>query len=576
MRGGKAAAKALSKEGVQYLFTVPVIEYGPFYAGCIDEGIQLISMRHEQAVAYAADAWGRITHQPGVCLGIGGCGSANMASAIIGASYESSPMLALIPIGESGLPVNYFKEATSHQFNNLELYSKYLKWGTRCFSANDLPMHIRSAFRHSTAGRKGPTLIEMTSDTFFDEVDAFNSPDPIQYRTPSSPMINIDIAKKAVKMINNANRPVILVGNGAYWSKAWPELEEFANLMQIPVVTKAGLPQGIFPEDSPLFGGVCIGFNRTALPRLIVPESDLIISVGAKFEVLSSWPNISPDAQFIQIDFEPSEIGRFRNIDLGIVGDAKEVLKSLITASKETNLNAKQNEWRQFVKNQSDLYESQVNKDGLDNSKPIKPGRLIHEIRNTIKDDAYVIMDGADIGSMSRRHLRAKLPGHFMIAHGNWGNMGPGIPFGIGTKLAKKDKQVIVITSDGSFGFNAMELETAKKYDIPIVVIVSNNLCWGAEEHPFIHMLGKEYTKGMGSTFPESTRYDKLAESLGCYGEIVTQPEEIKPALKRAFASSLPSVLDVRVDTNDMWPTRTQIIDKLPEYLSKKEQIQHV
>ena len=179
------------------------------------------------------------------------------------------------------------------------------------------------------------------------------------------------------------------MGNGAYWSKAFPELEEFANLMQVPVVTKAGLPQGIFPEDSPLFGGVCIGFNRTALPRLIVPESDLIISIGAKFEVLSSWPNISPDAQFIQIDSEPSEIGRFRNIDLGIIGDAKEVLKSLITASKETNLNAKQNEWRQFVKNQSDLYETQVNKDGLDNSKPIKPGRLIHEIRNTIEDDKY-------------------------------------------------------------------------------------------------------------------------------------------------------------------------------------------
>jgi acetolactate synthase-1/2/3 large subunit len=339
--------------------------------------------------------------------------------------------------------------------------------------------------------------------------------------------------------------------------------------MKIPVVSKAGLPQGYFPEDDPLFAGVPIGFNRPNSPAQIVPKADLIVTIGSRYEVMSAFPKTSPDARVIQIDIEPTEIGRFKPVEVGLAGDAKVILGQLARAAKELGPLSNRDAWLMFVREERQKYEESIKAAGISRDKPIKAARLVREIEDFLDKEAYVIIDGADTGSMGRTYLRAKLPGHLMIAHGDYGNMGPGVAFALGVKLSRPQNQVLVLTSDGSFGFNAMELETASKYHIKFVVVVCNNRAWGAEWGPATRVAGKAYMEKIGVWLPDSTRYDKLAEALGCYGELVVDPEEIRPALKRAFETELPALLDVRVAQEDMWPTRTTTYAQLDEYLRK-------
>lgn len=551
--GGEAVAKVLKGEGVKYLFTLCVRDYAPLYLECIKEGIDVISTRHEQAAAYAADAWGRITRDPGVCLAIGGCGNTNMATALIGAYYECSPMIGLFPQGEGGKALS--GKGESRLFSPAAL-RPYVKWAGHCDNASQLAEHVRMAFRHATSGRKGPALLEMPTEALLAKCP---EPEPIapgKYRIVSCSYGDLTSAEKAVKLLLNANRPLILSGNGVYWSGAFKELEELATLLNIPVVSKAGLAQGSFPEEHPLFSGVLI-LARPALPQKIVPRADVILAIGIKFEELSAIPEISPDAKIIQVDIEPSEIGRNVRVDLGIVGDAKTVLSHFVKTAKEMLPANDRAAWLKYLQETKASYEADIALSGSSSTKPVRPARLVREIAGMLSSNWYVIIDGADIASMARTYLRARFPGQFMVAHGDFGNMGPGIPFALGTKLARPDKHVLLITSDGAFGFNAMELETALRYNIPFICVISNNLCWGAEYHPLRVAYNEEIAVKLGSTMSEKVRYDKLAEAMGCYGERITDPEEVRPALKRALDSGLPAVLDVRVDTEDMWPTRS-------------------
>lgn len=567
MTGGEALASVLKAEGTKYLFSLVVAGWNPLLAACIDEGIEIINVRHEQAAAYAADAWGRITRKPGVSIALGGPGTTNMATALVGAYYECSPLIALAPIGITGTSV--ISGGESRQFNASRMFEPYVKWSARCMNVSELAKYARWAYRHATSGRMGPVILEMPSDLLSQEVDQPEPAEPEKYRVTARPRIEDELARKAVRMLMESEKPLIVVGGGVHWSDAWPELRDFAQLVKVPVVSKAGLPQGYFPEDNDLYAGVCISLGRPCLSATVASDADLVMTIGSRYEVVT-FPAISPKAKLIQIDIEPSEIGRYRFVDLGIVGDAKMVLQQLYQAAKDIGAVSEKSKWLIFVREQRQMYEESLNEAGFSDAKPIKGARLVREIRDFLDEDAYVIIDAADIGSMGRTYLRTKLPGHLMIAPANYGNMGCGIPFALATKLAKHDKQVLLVTSDGSFGFNAMEMETASKYGINIVCVISNNRCWGAEMGPSIRTVGENYTRKIGSWLPDKTRYDLLAQALGCHGELVVDPEDIRSALKRAFDSESPSVLDVRVDQLDMWPTRTSRYKPLPKYLAKQ------
>jgi acetolactate synthase-1/2/3 large subunit len=300
------------------------------------------------------------------------------------------------------------------------------------------------------------------------------------------------------------------------------------------------------PEDHPLCGGpVGMGFGSIA-------GADVLLAIGVRFEEILEYGTggfFGPDVRVISVDIEPAEIGRNRAIDLGIWGDAKAVLTQLTEAAKETlgdTTGAREDtEWVTSVKTTAKLVEDTLTAGAATSDLPIHPGRLGMEVCEFIGKDSYFVVDGGDVNAHVTPLFKATFPGSYIMSQGgSLGHLGGGIPFAIGVKTAKPDKRVVVVTGDGSFLLNASEIDTAVRHKKQIVVVVGNDCQWGMVRHE--QQLNQR--RDVCSKLSEDVRYDKYAESMGAYGELVTEVDGIKPALQRAYDSGLPAVLDVRTD----------------------------
>jgi acetolactate synthase-1/2/3 large subunit len=542
VKGSTLVGKALKNERVKTVFTLSG-ELSEIYDACIDEGIQFIDMRHEQAVANAATGYAMASGEPGVCMVTAGPGAINLAAGMAAAWYSCAPVIGIC----TRTPLCYEGKGAVQEFDSRDMYHPITKWRGSPTSTSRLPEYVATAFRQATTGRKGPVLLDIPYDLLILEVDSKDAPIvPSQkYRTDTRPYGDPQLVKKAVKWLLDADKPGILIGSGILWSGASKELVKFAELLKIPVCYAIGGKGGI-PDDHPLCGGpVGLDFGSIA-------GADVLLAIGVRFEEILNFGTgnfYAPDVRLISVDIEPLEIGRNRPIDLGIWGDAKAVLTQLTeTASKTLRASGKKRRETAWVKNVKSIAKSiqdTLTSGATSSSKPIDPRRLGKEVCDYLGDDSVIVMDGGDIHAHVTPLYHANAPRSYINAlGGSLGHLGGGIPFGIGIKTAKPDKKVVVITGDGSFLLNASEIDTAVRHKKQIVVVVSNDCQWGMVRHD--QQLNQ--CREACSILSEDVRYDKYAESLGAYGELVTEPEEIKPALKRAFKSGLPAVLDVRTD----------------------------
>ena len=333
-------------------------------------------------------------------------------------------------------------------------------------------------------------------------------------------------------MLAAAERPVIVAGGGVFFSGGAPELERLVDATSTPFYT-APMSRGLVPEDHPVsFQGA-----RTTAMR----EADLVLVVGTRLNwMLQFGRRIGEQAKVVQVDIEAGEIGHNRSVDLGIVGDAKTVLGQLADEA-ETQAShfagALESPWIARLREDDDRRAHQMAPLLNSDQAPIHPLRLCREIRDFLDREAVLCVDGNEILHFGRQSIPTFVPGH-RLNSGVTGTMGVGLPYGIGAKLAKPDKQVLVLHGDGSMGMNAMEIDTAVRYDLPVVTVVSNNAGWTART-PNRRKPGRE----LGFT-----AFHEMAESLGAYGEQVEDPNEIRPALERAFACGKAAVLNVIVD----------------------------
>ena len=542
VNGGTLVGRALKNEGIKTVFTL-CGELNTIYNTCVDEGIDLIDMRHEQAVANAATGYAMATRGIGVALVTAGPGVINMASGMAAAWYAGAPVVGIC----SHTPYRYEGKGVISEFDSRDMYRKITKWIGYCTQTRRIPEYVATGFRHATSGRKGPVLLDFPIDTLKLKVEEKEAPilPPSKYRTVARPYGDPKLVKKAVEWLLEAERPGILIGSGIYWSEASEKLVEFAELLKIPVCYAIG-GKGCMPDDHPLCGGP-VGYDFGS-----IAGADVLLAIGVRFEEILNYgigDFYAPDVKVISVDIEPTEIGRNRPIDLGIWGDAKAVLTQLNAtvkkALKKRRMKREETEWLRdvqfIVKSMNEILASGASS----SNKPIDPRRLGKEVCEFLDKDSCIILDGGDIQAHVIPLFCARFPGNYMSAlGGSLGHLGGGIPFAIGVKAAKPDKKVLVIEGDGSFLFNASEIDTAVRHDKQIVIVISNDSQWGMVRHA--QQLTKAYD--VGSKLNEAVRYDKYAESLGAYGELVTDPEEIKPALKRAYNSGLPAVLDVRTD----------------------------
>ncbi len=536
--GGHLVVKALKTEGVQHLFVLSGNHNQSILNACLDETVNVIDTRHEHAAVQIADGWARVTGQPGVALVTAGVGTINAMPGMAVAFQSASPVVLIAP----QIPLYQIDTGHGQQLDQLQLLRPITKWAATCHETQRIPEYISMAFRHACSGRQGPVFVEIPSDVLETSVAQDSVPFPFAYRTTSKPEGDAPQVQQAVELLLDSERPLVIAGSGVWWSGAGDELRAFIEAAQIPL-SLSMMGRGCVAEDHPL----CFGPIRAGAKR-----ADVILVLGAR---LNQWlangrpPLFGTDQTWIQVDIDASEIGRNRPINIGIVGDVKAVLRQMIKLVRLKGTKGRDSwieECREYVRERRKRIETNLTSDRA----PIHPLRLCKEIGDFLSRDATIIVDGGDIAIFAIQALRVNHPGHW-LDNGNLGFLGAGVPFGIAAKLARPNKQVLVLSGDGSFGFNSMEFDTAIRHNVPIVAVVGNDSAWGMIKHRQQAIYGPHRVVGTELGF---TRYHDLVESLGGYGECVERPQDIAKALQRAFSSNRPACINVRIDPDAVSP----------------------
>ena len=528
VNGSQILARALRRLEVDTMF---YLMGGPMLAAesaCIEEGIRSIDVRHEQAAAMMAHAYGRLLNRVGVCMAASGPGTTNLVTGVANAWSDCAPLVA---IGGSS-PIGQLGRDAFQEMDQVGVFKPITKWAERVYDPKRIPEVLGTAVRVALSGRPGPIYLDLPGDVLYKEVDesevVYPDAEPILARR--RPAGDPEQVAAAVKLLERAERPVLISGSGVLWSDASEELRRWVELAGIPFFTT---PQGrgVVPDDHELS---FLSARATAFR-----EADVLMVVGTRLNYIVGHlapPRFRADARLIQIDVEPSEIGHNRPADVGVVGDARTVLGQLLEAAEGRLERGRYAAWREHLAGVEESKRQEVEARMGSGAVPIHPLRLCKEVRDFLDRDAILVVDGQEILNYGRQSIPTFVPGH-RLNSGPFGTMGVGLPFGLGALAAKPDKQVLVLHGDGSFGLNAMELDTAVRWKLPVVTVISNNGGWTAD--PDRDKPGRD----LGYT-----RFDRMAEALGCHAEHVEDPAEIRPALERAFSAGIPAVVNVVTD----------------------------
>ena len=514
LTGNDILARCLKAQGVKDIF---FIMGGPMLdaeTACIQEGIRLIDTRHEQGAAYMAQGYSRVTQGPGVCMAASGPATLNFSTGLANALIDCCPVVAL---GGSS-PISQFGRQVFQEIDQVKALEGCVKYADRVHNLKRLPQQINFAFQKALNGKPGPVYLDFPGDVLYmtvneAQVDWSYMGRPI---VKARPYAEPKALNALVDAINKARQPIIVSGSGVLWSHAWDEMKTFVEKAGIPFYTT---PQGrgVVPDDHP--------YSYLTMRNDAFREADLIIILGTRTNYVIGHalpPRFSADAKVARIDIDAEEMGNSaRNIDLPIVGDCKSVLQQLCEAVEARTADRFQG-WRQKLADGEAKKRMRAG-GNYPTDGDIHPLRLCEEIKNFMQREAILSVDGQEILNFGRQSIPTFVPGH-RLNSGPFGTMGVGLPFAVGAKAAKPNAQVICLHGDGSFGQNAMELDTAVRHKLPLLCVISLNGGWTAD--PERNKPGRD----LGYT-----RYDKMAEALGCYAEYVEEPEDIRPALQRAW-----------------------------------------
>ena len=544
--GGELLLKALAAEGVSVIFGILDGSFNAFLAKLDRYGIRFVNTRHEAAAAHMAEAWARIRGEPAVVAGGIGPGAANMLSGIITAHAEGSPVIALS--GQRRRNIIYPDRGGSFQNVPLiDLYRPVTKWSGGAREWRRLPELVRHAYRAATTGRPGPVYLEIPEDVMRATGEEENAAvwSPTQYRPGRPTAGDPGRVAEAASWLAGAERPLLHAGSGVAWAGAAEQFMALAGHLGAALTTSLGA-RGVVPEDHPRYFHP---LNRDAL-EAVRSEADVVLVVGSRVGELDTWgkaPSWGPlgEQRVIHVDIDPHSIGLNRPVDLGIVGDAQAVLDQLLDGVR-SRAEARDGSYPGFEKYaalqaawQEEL--AQVLERDVDG---INPGRLVRIVRDFFPRNAITVQDGGNTSIWTVNYNPIYRPRSYLYT-AKFGHLGTGLPYALGAKMAAPERPVYLITGDGAIGFNIQELETARRYELPVTVVVVCDSGWGMERSSqmFAQMGGMVETE-----LYAGTRYDRVAEAFGCHGEYVESEAEVRPALERATDSGKPALVQVMVD----------------------------
>ena len=534
LHGGKLAAKALKEAGVEVVFTLSGGHIMPLYDGCIDEGIKIVDVRHEQAAVHAADSWARCNPgKIGVAAITAGPGVTDGVTGIANAWRANSPILVF---GGQG-PFENLRRGSLQEMDHLGVVRPITKYCDAIYQTKRIPEYIELAIRHAVSGIPGPSYLEIPMDIFMGGVEEDEVVIPRIRTEPPRLSPDRDEVRRAIEVLRHAERPMLMAGTSVKWSKASPELNRFISETHIPTYTN-GMGRGTVPHDSPEF------LNRSR--RDALEKIDCILLAGTLLDFRMRFGQTIPaDAKIIQLDMDATLIGQNRQADVPLVGNLGCTFEALSEELKNQGVQLDFSDWRDALRAIEVEAESKVEANLNSDEVPIDPQRMCREVRDWLDtmERPIVIGDGGDIVATSAKIIPVKGEGAWMDP-GPLGTLGVGMPFAMAAKLAHPDRPVVIIYGDGSFGFNGFEYDTAVRFGLPIIGIVGNDGAWGQMMRPQGAIYGWDRLEGV---LLNRTRYDKVVEALGGHGEHVTEPDQLRPALERAAASGLPALINVEI-----------------------------
>ena len=546
--GGQLVAEALLQKEVNTIFTLSGGHITPIYQYLENAPITLFDTRHEQAAVFMAEAWGRMNLKPGVAMVTAGPGFTNALSAVANARFANTPLVLI-----SGcVGIDCIEKLDLQDMRQLPVIEPMVKKALICHKPERIPEFIDFAFRTAGSGRPGPVYLELPVDVLNASVGsgAIKKPHTVIESHP----VDLDRVEQILSMLEESIQPVIIAGSGVWYSGASSELLKFAETSGIPVFTSAS-GRGAIADTHPL----CFESSLAIRPGAALVANtgaDLVLFLGARMSLYYLFGDLfNPEAKIIQVDIEPEEIGRNRSVDLAVVSDVRELLKAGIRIIQKNKrgqaLRQKFSKWISSLE-QADLEgKSQAQADWQSDNIPIHPMRLAHDINQYMdREDDIVVADGGDTQIWMGITRTVRNAGRYLDA-GLYGCLGVGIPYANAAKLRYPDQRICLIIGDGSVGFNFMEFETAIRKNLPIVVVVSNDLGWGMIRHSQELRIGHAIEDG---TYIGKVDYHKLVEALGGKGLYVENPADIKPALDEAFAAGKPACINVMTDPTTVSP----------------------
>jgi len=564
MRGGEAIIESLKNMGVKTIFGYPGGQTIPFYDMLYDADIEHILVRHEQCAAHAADGYARASGKVGVCLATSGPGATNLVTGIGTAYMDSSPIIAIT----GQVPTHLIGNDAFQEADIIGITMPIVKHSFQPKDPNLIPSIIKSSFEIARTGRPGPVLIDVPKEVQEGELTDF---DDSLIDTPGyNPTIkgNLRQIKKARNLIKEAKRPMILAGAGVIISNACCELKKLADTIQAPVMTSL-LGKGAIDETDDLALGM-LGMHGRKVSNDYINESDLLIAVGVRFSdrTTGRLDSFVPDTKVIHIDIDPAEIGKNVDVDLPIVGDAKNVLESLNKTLEGYTVSDDVNKWAAMIKAKKQELLPRMTYDDV----PLKPQSVIKEIAEVLTPNSILTTDVGQNQMWAAHFFDTQKPRKF-ISSGGLGTMGFGFPSAIGAKIACPEDPVVSINGDGGFLMVCQELATVREYDIPVIAVVLENRTLGMVYQWQSLLYNERHSQTLLGNSPD---FVKLAESFGVNAVRITKPGETKKALSSAIKDNEPILLNVVVDPDEslpMLPPGAGINEMIGEYKLEKDVI---
>ena len=537
--GGSLAARALKDAGVGAIFTLTGGHIMPILDGALDEDIPVIDVRHEQAAVHAADAYSRLNPgRIGCAVLTAGPGVTDGVTGIANAWRANSPILV---IGGQG-PFSNLRRGSLQEMDHVGMIRPISKWADACYQTDRIPEYIEMAVRTAVSGVPGPAFLEIPMDVLMAPASLDDTRFPTIRATP--PTVHPDPAdlQATLDVLATAERPVLLGGTGVKWSRGGAALARFAEATRIPVYLN-GMGRGMLRADHPQF------FNRTR--RQAMKECYVFVLVGSPLDFrLRFGAAVPAGARIVQFDMDATLIGQNRSADVGVVGNIGAALEQLTDLLEASGLSLDFGEWSDGLRADEDAAAAALESQLTSDESPVDPLRFAAEIRDFIDEDTILIGDGGDIVAQASKVVPV-LRENCWMDPGPLGTLGVGMPFALAAQHSFPDRRVLIIYGDGAFGLNGFEYDTAVRFGLPIVGIVGNDAAWGQMLRPQVGIYGADRKVAVDLA---PTRYDLVVEALGGHGEYCERPDEIRPALERAFASGKPALVNVMIRKDEGAP----------------------